>query len=189
MQEGLWSGEHLDLKRAARGRRARSRHRLEQPQADARRVWGFRMPVLFPSQSTGEVTPGPLRRPPPRLAPLPRACAPSSSGPRRGALRAGRLPRAVLGRTFAAPFTPRAVLTRRPARGGRAARARPSGDARGASRAHVSRARPRRHRRWPESWSPRYADVLRRWRAPGPALARTRADRAGKPRNGLTARP
>src|SRR3954469_5165059 len=110
MQNGRWSGEHLGLKRPARGRRARSRHRLEQPQADALRVWGFRMPVLLPSQSTGEVTPGPLRRPPPRLAPRPRACAPSSSGPRRGALRAGRLARAVLGRTFAAPYTARAVL-------------------------------------------------------------------------------
>src|SRR6185295_1322843 len=99
-------------------------HRLEPPQADARRVRGFRMPVLLPGQSTGEVTPGPLRRAPPRLAPLPGACAPSSSGPRRGALRAGRRARAVLGRTFAAPHAARAVLTRRPAVGGRATRAR-----------------------------------------------------------------
>ena len=36
---------------------------------------------------------------------------------------------------------------------------------------------------------PRDADLLRRWRAPGPALARTPADRAGKPRKSLTARP
>src|SRR5215212_6058168 len=72
------------------------------------------------SPAPTEVTPGPLRRPPPRLAPLPRAFAPSSSGPRRGALRAGRLARAVLGRTFAAPYTARPVLTRRPALGGRA---------------------------------------------------------------------
>ena len=53
----------------------------------------------------------------------------------------------------------------------------------------VSRARPRRHRGRPESWGPRDADLLRRWRAPGPALARTPADRAGKPRKSLTARP
>src|SRR4051794_33137609 len=144
------------------------------------------MPVLLPSQSTGEVTPGPLRRPPPRLAPLPRACAPSSSGPRRGALRAGRLARAVLGRTFAAPYTAGAVLTRRPALGGRATRARAGGDPRGPSRAHVSRARPRRHRERAERWSPRDADVLRRRRARGPALARPPADRAGEPRNTLT---
>src|SRR3954453_18699274 len=95
------------------------------------------MPVLLPSESTGEVTPGPLRCPPPRLAPLPRAGAPSSSGPRRGGLRAGRLARAVLRRTFAAPHTTPAVLTRRPALGGRATRARPSGDRRGPARAHV----------------------------------------------------
>src|SRR3954451_14824206 len=99
------------------------------------------MPVLLPSPPTGEVTPGPLRRPPPRLAPLPRAYAPSSSGPRRGALRAGRLARAGLGRTFAAPYTARAVLTPRPALGGRPTCARPSGDRRGPSRTHVSRAR------------------------------------------------
>src|SRR3954452_10713106 len=147
------------------------------------------MPLLLPSQSTGEVTPGPLRRPPPRLAPLPRACAPSSSGPRRGALRAGRLARAVLGRTFAAPHTLRAVLTRRPALGGRATCARPSGGRGGPSRAHVSRARPRRHRGRPESWSPRDGDLLTRWRTPGPALARTPADRAGTPRNSLTPGP
>src|SRR3954451_23547077 len=189
MQKGRWSGEHLGLERPACGRRARSRHGLEQPEADARRVWGFRMPVLLPSQSTGEVTPGPLRRPPPRVAPLPRACAPSSSGPRRGALRAGRPARAVLGRTFAAPYTAWAVLARRPALSGRATQARPSGDPGRTSRAHVSRARPRRHRGRPASWSPRDADVLRRRRAPGPALARAPADRAGKPRSSLTGPP
>src|SRR3954451_20491904 len=81
---------------------------------------GTRTYATATCQSIGEVTPGPLRRPPPRLAPLPRAYAPSSSGPRRGALRAGRLARAVLGRTFAAPYTARAVLTRRPALSGRA---------------------------------------------------------------------
>src|SRR4051794_33960896 len=145
------------------------------------------MPVLLPSQSIGEIAPGPLRRPSLRLAPLPRAYAPSSSGPRRGALRAGRLARAVLGRTFAAPYAARAVLTRRPALGGRATRARASGDPRGPTRAHVSRARPRRHRERPESWSPRDAALLPRWRAPGSALARPPADRAGEPRNSLTA--
>ena len=53
----------------------------------------------------------------------------------------------------------------------------------------VSRARARRHRGRQASWGPRDADLLRRWRAPGPALARTPADRAGTPSSSLTARP
>src|SRR4051812_33380295 len=118
------------------------------------------MPVLLPSQPTGEVTPGPLRRPPPRLAPLPRAYAPSSSGPRRGALRAGRLARAVLGRTFAAPYTPRAVLTGRPALRGRATRPRPMADPRTPSRAPPSKARPLRERSRAES-ARQSVDVVR----------------------------
>ena len=164
--KGRRSGEHSGLKHPARGPRARSRHRLEQPQADARRVWGLRMPVLLRCQSTGEGTPGPLRRPPTRLAPLPRASAPSSSGPRRGALRARRLAREVLGRTFAAADTAPAVLTRRPVLRGRATRAGSSGDPGGPSRAQVSRARSRRRRGRQASWGPRDADLLRGWRAP-----------------------
>jgi hypothetical protein len=64
----------------------------------------------------------------------------------------------------------------------------PGGDPRGPWRAQVSRARSRRHRGRPTSRGQRDADVLPRWRAPGPALARTPADRASKPRKCLTAR-